>query len=99
MSTETKNAATSQGRRRGALGPALVILAALILGFILFSRIYTDLLWYRSLDSQQVFVTRVGAMIGLFLASVVIMGAGVAINMAIAYRLRPKLKSMPTTTP
>ena len=95
MSTETKNAATSQGKRRGALGPALVILAALILGFILFSRIYTDLLWYRSLDSQQVFVTRVGAMIGLFLASVVIMGAGVAINMAIAYRLRPKLKSMP----
>ncbi|WP_341727879.1 UPF0182 family protein [Brooklawnia sp.] len=77
-------------RRRGALAPTIIVLTVVILLFILFARILTDLLWYRSVDAEQVFTVRLGSTVGLFAIFSVLMGAAVWINMAIAYRLRPR---------
>ena len=40
-------------RPRGALLPTVAILAALVVAFTLFSGIWTDGLWYRSLGFHQ----------------------------------------------
>lgn len=58
--------------------------------FILFARIWTDLLWYRSVDATQVFTVRLISTTGLFAIFGILMGAAAWINMAIAYRLRPR---------
>ena len=77
-------------RRRNALAPTIAILAVVMLLFILFARIWTDLLWYRSVDATQVFTVRLISTMGLFAIFGILMGAAAWINMAIAYRLRPR---------
>lgn len=77
-------------RRRGALAPTIAVLTVVVLGFILFSRIWTDLLWYRSVEAEQVFMVRLTSTIALFAIFGLLMGAAVWINMAVAYRMRPK---------
>lgn len=69
----------------------IVILAVVVLGFMLFSRIWTDLLWYRSVEASQVFRVRLVNTVGLFLIFGALMGIAVWINMVIAHRLRPAL--------
>ncbi len=77
-------------RRRSALAPTIVVLAVVILLFVLFARIWTDLLWFRSVDAAEVFTVRLGSTIGLFAIFTILMTAAIWINMAIAYRLRPR---------
>lgn len=79
-----------KNRRRSALGPTLVILAALIVAFVLFCRIWTDYLWYRSLDATEVFNVQLLTTVGLFAAFGGTMALAVAANMVIAYKLRPR---------
>ncbi|MGB3954873.1 MAG: UPF0182 family protein [Brooklawnia sp.] len=87
MSTTTGERSDS---RRGALAPTIAILAVLVLGFMLFSRLWTDFLWYRSVEATQVFRVWLISTVGLFLLFGALMGVAVWINMAIAYRLRPR---------
>jgi len=89
MSTMTRE--PTESHRRGALAPTIVILAVVVLGFMLFSRIWTDLLWYRSVEASQVFRVRLVNTVGLFLIFGALMGIAVWINMVIAHRLRPAL--------
>ncbi|MBA9007511.1 UPF0182 family membrane protein [Thermomonospora cellulosilytica] len=76
------------GRTRLLL-PVLVALAALVVAYLLFTAIWTDVLWYRSVGFSSVFTTQLWARIGLFVGSGLLMALVVGANMVIAYRLRP----------
>ena len=45
-------------RRNRALLWTLTILGVVVLGFVIFSGFYTDLLWYQSVDASSVFTGR-----------------------------------------
>jgi hypothetical protein len=66
---------------------------ALIVAFILWSVFvgeYTDLLWFRSIGFSSVFSRRLVTEIVLFVLFGSVMAIVVAVNIVIAYRLRPK---------
>lgn len=83
------------GRRsRGALVPTLVILLVLGFGFTLFANFWTDLLWFRSVGYVGVFSQQLLIKGGLFLALGLVMAGLVALNLLVAYRLRPGFRGM-----
>ncbi len=79
----------SSNRRRGPLIPTLIVLALLVMGFVYFSQVYADVLWYNQLGFLEVFVTENLSRIGLFLAAFLIMGGSVYLSLRVAYRSRP----------
>ena len=79
------------GKRRSAILPTLVIVAALVVIFAIFTSIWTDRLWYRSFDYGAVFSKMLLTRIGLFAGFGLIMATCVVANAAIAFRLRPRL--------
>lgn len=78
-----------QGKRRAVL-PALGIMFALIVVLILFSTIYTDYLWFRSVHYEHVFRTMLLTRVGLFLACGAAFSVVVAGNAVLAWRLLPE---------
>ena len=58
--------------RRGALTPTLIVVALVVVGFIFFANVWTDVLWYRQLGYFEVFVTENLARIGIFLAYILL---------------------------
>ena len=56
--------------RRGALLWTVLILGGLALAAVVASRVATDYLWFRSIDFQTVFTTRLAAQIGLLMAGI-----------------------------
>lgn len=80
---------SSPNRRRGPLIPTLIVLGLLVVGFVYFSQVYADVLWYNQLGFLEVFVTENLSRIGLFVAAFLIMGASVYFSLRIAYRSRP----------
>lgn len=80
---------SSPTRRRGPLVPTLIVLGLIVVGFVYFSQVYADVLWYNQLGFLEVFVTENLARIGLFLAAFLIMAASVYLSLRIAYRSRP----------
>jgi hypothetical protein len=79
--------AQNQGGGRGWLW---IILPLLV--FILFGRLisfYADLLWYDSLELRAVFLTRIWAQFGLFLAGALVAFLLIAANVLLARRLEP----------
>ncbi|RCK70963.1 UPF0182 family protein [Desertihabitans brevis] len=80
-------------RPRGALLPTVAVLATLVVGFTLFSGIWTDRLWYQSLGYEGVFSTLLLTRLGLFLVFGLLMALVVVGNVALAYRLRPRLRA------
>ena len=75
--------------RRKVLVPTLVTLAALLLLGSVFTSIWTDRLWYKSVGFSNVFGTIIGTRILLFAVFGVIFGAVVMANIVLAFRLRP----------
>ncbi|MDF9276999.1 UPF0182 family protein [Arthrobacter sp. EH-1B-1] len=69
--------------------PTLIVLGLLVVGFVYFSQVYADVLWYNQLGFLEVFVTENLSRIGLFVAAFLIMGASVYFSLRIAYRSRP----------
>ncbi len=57
--------------------------------FVLFTAIFTDLLWFQSVELGSVFSTIMVTRIGLFVAFGLVMALGVGLTMLIAYRMRP----------
>jgi len=55
----------------------------------LFASIYTDRLWYGSVGYSGVYDKMLWTRVGLFFGFGLLMAAGVAVNMVIAYRARP----------
>ncbi|WP_307497564.1 UPF0182 family membrane protein [Arthrobacter woluwensis] len=76
-------------RRRGAFVPTLIVVAALVAGFVFFANVWTDVLWYQQLGFIGVFVTQNLARIGVFLAVFLLMGLAVYFSIRVAYRARP----------
>ena len=76
------------------LGPVLVVLAVvLLLGGVVVS-LYTDLLWFRSVDYTQVFTTVLTTRLLLFVGFGLLMALLVGANVYIAYRVRPPFRPM-----
>ncbi|MFC7732369.1 UPF0182 family protein [Actinomadura keratinilytica] len=81
------------GRTRLVL-PVLVTLAVLLVAYLIFTSVYTDLLWYRSIDFSKVYTTQLWARILLFVGSGLLVALVVGANMVIAYRLRPPYRPL-----
>ncbi|MUU72881.1 UPF0182 family protein [Pseudarthrobacter sp. GA104] len=75
--------------RRGALTPTLIVVALVVVGFIFFANVWTDVLWYRQLGFIEVFVTENLARIGIFAAGFAVMFLAVFFAIRIAYHARP----------
>lgn len=84
MSKQTSAQPQSRGR---ALAPTLAVLAVLIVGFLLFSRIWTDFLWFKSVETPQVFTIRWTNTILLFAGFFLVSAVVVLINLLIARRI------------
>lgn len=76
-------------RRRKVLVPTLVTLAALLFLGSIFTTVWTDRLWFASVDYSRVFTTIIVNRVGLFAVFGLFFGLVVAANAWLAYRLRP----------
>ncbi|TAL25096.1 MAG: UPF0182 family protein [Frankiales bacterium] len=76
------------------LGPVLVVLAViLLLGGVAIS-LYTDLLWFQSVDYADVFTTVLTTRLMLFVGFGLLMALIVGLNVFLAYRFRPPFRPM-----
>ena len=87
--TTTLREPPSRGR---VLVPTVLVISGLILAFVLFSGIYSDWLWFGSVDKPAVFTTTILTQIGLFLIFAAVMAAVLALNAGIAFRTRPTIE-------
>lgn len=76
-------------RRPRLLLPVAITLVVIVVLVFIFAGIYTDFLWFDSVDFSSVFSTMLVTQVLLFLAGAVIMVGVVGGNMALAHRLRP----------
>ncbi len=86
--TATKPA-PSRGPRGRVLAITIAVLAALLVLFLIFTSIYTDLLWFRSVNFTSVFTTVVGVRTLLFVGFGLTMALILALAMVVSYRTRP----------
>ncbi len=78
-----------QSRRPRPLVLTLIVMALLLIGFSIFSSIWTERLWFNSVDYGGVFTTLIWTRIAMFLIFGLLMGLIVGGNLWLAYRLRP----------
>ena len=76
-------------RRSRALVITAVILVIAFFGLTTFANFYTNVLWYRDIGFGSVYSRLLWTKVGLFGVFGILMGAVVAVNMVIAFRLRP----------
>jgi len=76
-------------RRPRLLLPVLIALAAIVVLFFIFTGIYTDYLWFASVDYTNVFSTVVWTQVLLFALGALLMVGIVGGNMLLAHRMRP----------
>ncbi|MGN6406463.1 UPF0182 family membrane protein [Sinomonas sp.] len=76
-------------KRRGPLIPTIIIAVVLVVGFVFFTQIWSDVLWYQQLGFIQVFLTQNLARGLVFLVGALGMGIGVYAAIKLAYRARP----------
>ncbi|MBT1002960.1 UPF0182 family protein [Paenarthrobacter sp. DKR-5] len=69
--------------------PTLIIVGVLVIGFVFFANIYTDVLWFDQLGFLSVFITENLARSLVFLAGFLLMGGAVYASIHFAYRARP----------
>jgi uncharacterized protein len=81
-------------RRSRALVPTLVVLAAIAVLYGIFTSLWTERLWFDSVDFTSVWTTRLFTQAGLFIVGAVVMGAVVIVNAFIAFRVRPRYRPM-----
>ncbi len=72
----------------------LAVLAGLVALFFVLADFITDLWWYRAVQYSEVFTTRLTTRLVLFVVFGITMALVVAVNVVIAYRLRPNLRGM-----
>ncbi len=86
--------AAPTARRGRVLVVTLAVLVAIVIGFVLFTSFWTDLLWYRSVDATGVYTTQLWTKLGMFLVLGVFMAGTIAVNAWLPYRFRPVLSSL-----
>ncbi|MDF1486785.1 UPF0182 family membrane protein [Tessaracoccus caeni] len=85
----------ADARGRGRPSPLLITVAvvgALVALLLLTAQLVTEYLWFENLSMQTVFTTQWVAKLVLFFAFGILLGGMVFASMAIAYRLRPKVR-------
>ena len=80
---------TATKRRRSPLIATLIVVAVLVIGFVYFSQVYADVLWYNQLGFLEVFVKENLTRLGLFAAAFLVMAACVFFSIRAAYSSRP----------
>lgn len=81
-------------RRPRLLVPVIIAVVLAVVLFIMFTSIWTDLLWYRSVGYASVFTTEVVTRVLLFVIVGALMAAIVGANIVLAYRMRPAYRPM-----
>jgi uncharacterized membrane protein (UPF0182 family) len=76
------------------LGPVLVVLAVLLIVGGIGLSLYTDLLWFQSVDYAKVFTTVLSTRLMLFVGFGLLMALIVGVNVFLAYRVRPPFRPM-----
>ncbi len=76
-------------KRRSALLPTILVVAALVIALAIFSGIYTDFLWFNQLGFSGVFWTERVAKLLIFLSGFLVMALGVYFSIRAAYKARP----------
>ena len=76
------------------LMPVLLVLGVLLLLGGTVVSLYTDLLWFRSVDYSTVFTTVLTTKLLMFVLFGLLMAVLVGANIAIAYRMRPPFRPM-----
>lgn len=75
--------------RRSPLLLTLVSVAILLVAFIAFTQVYTEILWFKQIDASQVFRTMWFTRGLTFLAGFVVMAVPVWLSLHLAFRNRP----------
>ncbi|SFS15505.1 hypothetical protein SAMN04487783_2054 [Agrococcus baldri] len=86
---ERPTAATTGRQRPSPLLITVLIVAAIIGAFVLFSGFYADILWFDQLGFVQVLQTRWVSIVVMFLIGFVAMAVPLALAVQIAFRSRP----------
>ena len=81
-------------RRRRVLVPTLITLAVLLFVGSIFTSVWTDRLWFDSVDYPDVFRTVLLTRVGLFLVLGLAFGLFVIANIYLAWRFRPEAVPM-----
>ncbi len=76
-------------RRRGPLVPTIVTIVALVVGLLVLSQLWTQVLWFDQLGFGQVLWTQWGTRVVLFVLGFLVMAGAVAVSLQYAYRARP----------
>ncbi len=79
-------------RRPRPLLLTLLVIGVLVVGFSVFSGIYTDKLWFTSIGYSAVFTKLIWTRVLLFAVFGLVMAAIVGINLYLAFRLRPMFR-------
>ena len=82
--------------RATVIVPVLLVLALAIAFVVIFTRFYTDLLFYRSVDFSKVLTTVIYTRILLFVLFGAVMAIVIGTNIVLGYRLRPPLRPLST---
>ena len=85
----------SSARREGPGRPSALLLTIIAVGllvglFVLFTVVYTDVLWYSQLGFAQVYWTELGTRAALFAVAALVMGLAVWFALHRGWRSRPK---------
>ncbi|MCU1574339.1 MAG: integral rane protein [Micrococcaceae bacterium] len=88
-SPASPNRTTPTRRRRGALFPTLVVVALLVIGFVFFANVYTEVLWFNQIGFLDVFWRENAARGLIFLSGFLLMSVSVYVSIRVAYRARP----------
>ncbi|HEX4976485.1 MAG TPA: UPF0182 family protein [Nocardioides sp.] len=75
-------------RSRALVGTAIILVVAFFLTSI-FTGVWTDRLWFDSVGYGEVFTKVLGTRVLLFLVFGLLLGVAVAVNIVVAYRVRP----------
>ena len=76
-------------RRRGPLVPTIVTIVVLVVGLLVLSQLWTQVLWFDQLGFGSVLWVQWGTRLALFVAGFAVMAGGVAASLQYAYRSRP----------
>lgn len=80
---------SGSGRRSKVLVPTLITLAVLLFLGSIFTSVWTDRLWFKSVGYSEVFRSVLFARVSLFIIMGLVFGLFVMANLYLAYRTRP----------
>lgn len=92
MTTATPAAART--RRGRVLLPTIIILAAIVIGFVIFTGFYTDWLWFDSVEATEVYTTTLYTRLIMMATFGLTMAVVLSGTMWLAYRLRPSMMTL-----